>query len=66
MRMTGIGPPQPDNKDVLLQEIGLKLAHLAGSVNVEFSFRGVVATKLDDVEPWHSRPLIAASAWQCG
>eukprot|EP00250_Pteridium_aquilinum_P015992 c22877_g1_i1 orf=263-2560(+) len=51
LRMTGVGPPQPGNKDVL-REIGMKLAELAGSVNVEFSFRGVVATKLDDVEPW--------------
>lgn len=51
LRMTGIGPPQPDNKDVL-QEVGMKLAQIAVSVNVEFSFRGVVATKLDDVKPW--------------
>lgn len=35
LRITGIGLPQPDNKDVL-QEIGMKLAQLAGSVNVEF------------------------------
>lgn len=52
LRMTGIGPPHPDSKDVL-QEIGMKLAELAGSVNVEFSFRGMVATKLDDVKPWY-------------
>ncbi|KAH7280259.1 hypothetical protein KP509_37G058000 [Ceratopteris richardii] len=52
LRMTGIGPPRPDNKDVL-QEVGVKLAELAGSVNVEFSFRGMVAAKLDDVKPWY-------------
>lgn len=51
LRLTGIGPPQPDEKDVL-QEIGMKLAQLADSVNVEFDFRGVVASKLDDVKPW--------------
>lgn len=51
LRLTGIGPPQPDNKD-LLQEIGMKLAQLADSVNVEFDFRGILAAKLDDVEPW--------------
>ncbi|MCO5568861.1 hypothetical protein L7F22_022563 [Adiantum nelumboides] len=52
LRMTGIGPPHPDSKDVL-QEIGMKLAQTAGNVNVEFSFRGMVATKLDDVKPWY-------------
>ncbi|KAJ7548899.1 hypothetical protein O6H91_07G032100 [Diphasiastrum complanatum] len=51
LRITGIGPPQPGGNDVL-QEIGLKLAQLAKSVNVEFDFRGVVASKLDDVKPW--------------
>nr|BAQ20609.1 GRAS-family protein 1 [Lygodium japonicum] len=50
LRLTGIGPPQPDNKDVL-QDIGMRLAEIAASVNVTFSFQGVVATKLDDVKP---------------
>ncbi|GLJ44178.1 hypothetical protein SUGI_0921890 [Cryptomeria japonica] len=51
LRLTGIGPRQPDGRDVL-QEIGMKLAQLAESVNVEFDFRGVMADKLDDVKPW--------------
>ncbi|KAJ7541237.1 hypothetical protein O6H91_10G050800 [Diphasiastrum complanatum] len=51
LRITGIGPPQPGGNDVL-QEIGVKLAQLAKSVNVEFDFRGVIAAKLDDVKPW--------------
>eukprot|EP01018_Ginkgo_biloba_P004064 Gb_34637 [translate_table: standard] len=51
LRLTGIGPRQPDGRDVL-QEIGMKLAQLADSVNVEFDFRGVMADKLDDVKPW--------------
>uniref|UniRef100_A0A0C9QU48 TSA: Wollemia nobilis Ref_Wollemi_Transcript_9651_2476 transcribed RNA sequence n=1 Tax=Wollemia nobilis TaxID=56998 RepID=A0A0C9QU48_9CONI len=51
LRLTGIGPRQHDGRDVL-QEIGMKLAQLADSVNVEFDFRGVMADKLDDVKPW--------------
>nr|ABU63412.1 DELLA protein [Selaginella kraussiana] len=51
LRLTGIGPPQPGGKD-LLQEIGLKLAQMAESVNVEFTFHGVVAARLEDVRPW--------------
>ncbi|KAH7293919.1 hypothetical protein KP509_28G047900 [Ceratopteris richardii] len=52
LRMTGIGLPHQDNKDVL-QEVGKELAELAHSVNVKFSFRGMVATKLEDVKPWY-------------
>nr|GEV76638.1 hypothetical protein [Tanacetum cinerariifolium] len=51
LRLTGIGPPSPDGRDSL-REIGLKLAELARSVNVRFAFRGVAATRLDDVKPW--------------
>ncbi|CAN6456226.1 unnamed protein product [Victoria cruziana] len=51
LRLTGIGPPSPDGRDAL-REIGLKLAELAKSVNVRFSFRGVAAERLDDVKPW--------------
>ncbi|XP_059635012.1 protein SLENDER RICE1-LIKE 1-like [Cornus florida] len=51
LRLTGIGPPSPDGRDSL-REIGLRLAELARSVNVRFTFRGVAASRLDDVKPW--------------
>lgn len=51
LRLTGIGPPSPDGRDSL-REIGLKLAELARSVNVRFAFRGVAASRLDDVKSW--------------
>ncbi|CAI9100235.1 OLC1v1037186C1 [Oldenlandia corymbosa var. corymbosa] len=51
LRITGIGPPSPDGRDSL-REIGLKLAGLARSVNVKFAFRGVAASRLDDIKPW--------------
>lgn len=51
LRLTAIGPRQPDGRDVL-QEIGMKLAQFAESVNVEFDFRGVMADKLEDIKPW--------------
>ncbi|XP_021276014.1 DELLA protein SLR1-like [Herrania umbratica] len=51
LRLTGIGPPSPDGRDSL-REIGLRLAELARSVNVRFAFRGVAATRLEDVKPW--------------
>ncbi|KAI8016909.1 DELLA protein GAI [Camellia lanceoleosa] len=43
-RLTGIGPPQPDNTDAL-QQVGWKLAQLAETIGVEFEFRGFVANK---------------------
>ncbi|XAR73529.1 hypothetical protein NMG60_11007519 [Bertholletia excelsa] len=49
-RLTGIGPPQPDNTDAL-QQVGWKLARLAETIGVEFEFRGFVAKSLADVEP---------------
>ncbi|KAH9302662.1 hypothetical protein KI387_014245, partial [Taxus chinensis] len=51
LRLTGIGPPHPEGNDVL-HEVGLKLAQLADSVNVEFDFRGYVAASLSDIKPW--------------
>ncbi|KAL5098586.1 hypothetical protein RYX36_002913 [Vicia faba] len=51
LRLTGIGPPSPDERDNL-REIGLRLAELARSVNVRFAFRGVAAWRLEDVKPW--------------
>ncbi|KAG9459410.1 hypothetical protein H6P81_003918 [Aristolochia fimbriata] len=51
LRLTGIGPPSPDGRDSL-REIGIRLAELARSVNVRFAFRGVAASRLDDVRPW--------------
>lgn len=50
LRLTGIGPPSPDGRDSLW-EIGLRLAELARSVNVRFAFRGVAASRLEDVKP---------------
>ncbi|XP_058074610.1 protein SLENDER RICE1-LIKE 1-like [Magnolia sinica] len=50
LRLTGIGPPSPDGRDSL-REIGLRLAELARSVRVRFAFRGVAASRLDDVKP---------------
>ncbi|KAA8535034.1 hypothetical protein F0562_030037 [Nyssa sinensis] len=51
LRLTGIGLPSPDGRDSL-REIGLRLAELASSVNVRFAFRGVAASRLEDVKPW--------------
>lgn len=49
-RLTGIGPPQPDNTDTL-QQVGWKLTQLADAIGVEFHFRGFVANSLADIEP---------------
>nr|UHT46049.1 Rht1-like DGLLA protein [Phoenix dactylifera]UHT46050.1 Rht1-like DGLLA protein [Phoenix dactylifera]UHT46052.1 Rht1-like DGLLA protein [Phoenix dactylifera] len=51
LRLTGIGPPSPDGRDAL-REVGLRLAELARSVRVRFAFRGVAASRIDDVRPW--------------
>ncbi|XP_022751693.1 DELLA protein SLR1-like [Durio zibethinus] len=51
LRLTGIGQPSPDGRDSL-REIGLRLAELARSVNVRFTFRGVAASRLEDIKPW--------------
>ncbi|KAG5574199.1 hypothetical protein H5410_054333 [Solanum commersonii] len=48
-RLTGIGPPQPDNTDAL-QQVGWKLAQLAETIGVEFEFRGFVANSLADLD----------------
>ncbi|XP_047321243.1 DELLA protein GAI-like [Impatiens glandulifera] len=48
-RLTGIGPPQPDNTDAL-QQVGLKLAQLAEAIGVQFEFRGFVANSLADLD----------------
>ncbi|XP_041009763.1 DELLA protein GAIP-like [Juglans microcarpa x Juglans regia] len=47
-RLTGIGPPAPDNSDHL-QEVGWKLAQLAETIHVEFEYRGFVANSLADL-----------------
>ncbi|KAB1209005.1 DELLA protein GAI [Morella rubra] len=51
LRLTGIGPPSLDGRDSL-REVGVRLAELARSVNVRFAFRGVAASRLEDVKPW--------------
>ncbi|KAL0423186.1 UNVERIFIED_CONTAM: DELLA protein GAI [Sesamum radiatum] len=48
-RLTGVGPPQPDNTDAL-QQVGWKLAQLAETIGVEFEFRGFVANSLADID----------------
>ncbi|KAF8398989.1 hypothetical protein HHK36_014854 [Tetracentron sinense] len=48
-RLTGIGPPQPDNTDTL-QQVGWKLAQLAETINVKFEYRGFVANSLADLD----------------
>uniref|UniRef100_A0A7N0UGS4 DELLA protein n=1 Tax=Kalanchoe fedtschenkoi TaxID=63787 RepID=A0A7N0UGS4_KALFE len=48
-RLTGIGPPSPDNKD-RLREVGLRLAQLAETIHVDFEFRGFVANSLADLD----------------
>ncbi|KAL4197456.1 hypothetical protein AMTRI_Chr04g188280 [Amborella trichopoda] len=50
-RLTGIGPPQPDNTDPL-QQVGWKLAQLAETIHVEFEYRGFVARSLADLEAY--------------
>ncbi|KAM3331325.1 hypothetical protein ACQJBY_027376 [Aegilops geniculata] len=47
LRITGIGPPSPPGRDEL-RDVGLRLADLARSVRVRFSFRGVAANSLDE------------------
>ncbi|KAD7479045.1 hypothetical protein E3N88_02181 [Mikania micrantha] len=48
-RLTGIGPPQPNNTDAL-QQAGYKLAQLAGTIGVKFEFNGFVAKSLADID----------------
>ncbi|KAG6407766.1 hypothetical protein SASPL_130764 [Salvia splendens] len=48
-RLTGIGPPSQDETDHL-QEVGWRLAQLAESINVEFEYRGFVASSLADLD----------------
>ncbi|XP_043700872.1 DELLA protein GAI1-like [Telopea speciosissima] len=49
-RLTGIGPPQPDNNDAL-QQVGWKLAQLADTIHVKFEYRGFVVNSLADLDP---------------
>ncbi|XP_042502362.1 DELLA protein GAI1-like [Macadamia integrifolia] len=49
-RLTGIGPPQPDNNDAL-QQVGWKLAQLAETIHVKFEYRGFVVNSLGDLDP---------------
>nr|WJR92199.1 DELLA protein SLR1 [Paphiopedilum callosum] len=50
-RLTGIGPPQPDNTDAL-QQVGWKLAQLADTIHIDFEYHGFVADSLADLEPY--------------
>lgn len=49
IRITGIGPPQPDNSDAL-QQVGWKLAQFAENLHVEFEYRGFVTNSLADLD----------------
>ncbi|KAF8697051.1 hypothetical protein HU200_036704 [Digitaria exilis] len=44
-------PALPPGRDDL-RDVGVRLADLARSVRVHFSFRGVAANRLDEVRPW--------------
>ncbi|KAK8951640.1 DELLA protein SLR1 [Platanthera zijinensis] len=59
-RLTGIGPPQPDNTDAL-QQVGWKLAQLADTIHVDFEYRGFVANSLADLEPYMLESLSSGS-----
>ncbi|KAL5721843.1 hypothetical protein ACHQM5_005435 [Ranunculus cassubicifolius] len=48
-RLTGIGPPQPDNVDAL-QQVGWKLAQFAENLHIEFEYRGFVANSIADLD----------------
>jgi DELLA protein len=54
-RLTGVGPPQPDETDAL-QQVGWKLAQFAHTIGVDFQYRGLVAATLADLEPFMLQP----------
>jgi DELLA protein len=54
-RLTGVGPPQPDETDAL-QQVGWKLAEFAHNIHVDFKYRGLVAATLADLEPFMLQP----------
>ena len=54
-RLTGVGPPQPDETDAL-QQVGWKLAQFAHTIRVDFQYRGLVAATLADLEPFMLQP----------
>nr|CAB3493534.1 unnamed protein product [Digitaria exilis] len=54
-RLTGVGPPQPDDTDAL-QQVGWKLAQFAHTIRVDFQYRGLVAATLADLEPFMLQP----------
>uniref|UniRef100_A0AAU8EHG8 DELLA protein n=1 Tax=Dioscorea oppositifolia TaxID=569628 RepID=A0AAU8EHG8_9LILI len=60
-RLTGIGPPQPDNTDAL-QQVGLKLAQFAETIHIDFEYHGFVANSLADLEPFMLDPNRASGA----
>ncbi|CAM0953667.1 unnamed protein product [Alopecurus aequalis] len=53
LRITGVGPaPATDGPRNELEEIGVRLAEFARSVEVPFSYRVVTADTLDALQPW--------------
>nr|UVT37967.1 DELLA protein [Dendrocalamus latiflorus] len=60
-RLTGVGPPQPDETDAL-QQVGWKLAQFAHTIRVDFQYRGLVAATLADLEPFMLQPEDEADA----
>lgn len=51
LRLTAISPSTYNAQD-FYHETGLRLAQLARSINVRFSFRVVTTSHLDDIKPW--------------
>ncbi|XP_021764513.1 DELLA protein GAI1-like [Chenopodium quinoa] len=51
LRLTAISPSTSNGHD-FFHETGMRLAQLARSVNVKFSFRVVTTSQLEDIKPW--------------
>ncbi|KAL0541440.1 hypothetical protein IC582_021485 [Cucumis melo] len=49
-RLTGIGPPQPENAAGSLQQVGWKLAQMAEAIGVDFEFNHIVCSNLADLD----------------
>ncbi|KAL2929419.1 DELLA protein GAI1 [Bienertia sinuspersici] len=59
LRLTAISSPSLSNgHNHFIHETGLRLAQLAQSINVKFSFRVVTISRLEDIKPWmvHTSP----------
>lgn len=52
LRLTAISPSITSNEHDFFQETGLRLAQLARSINVRFSFQVVTTSQLEVIKPW--------------